>query len=287
MPRHVRRGDTADRSSAARRGRTVRSGGTPKVPAAAGEQLTDSDLLEFPEPVVVTGRRRRRKGLIAVVISLGALVAVVLTLIFSPLLEVRNVEIHGNDLLQEGRATELLAELSATPLPQVNTATVASLLREESVVEDVTIAAELPHTLHVEVTEHPPVAAVEQADGVGLYSSTGDEIAFFTSADEAATYQVPEIEAEALDAGEPVFSAVAGVLGVLSSEVREELDAATASSIDSVELILQDGRSVVWGSQEQSAAKSAVFDVVLNSDDEAFTEAEIIDISTPSAPVTR
>lgn len=65
------------------------------------------------------------------------------------------------------------------------------------------------------------------------------------------------------------------------------MDSATADSIDSVQLILDDGRTVLWGGEDLGEAKATVLEAILASSAEDFTEAEIIDISTPDTPVTR
>lgn len=245
--------------------------------------------LEFPEPEAVRVSRRRRRSLIIVGAALGALLALVATIYFSPLLPLRSIEVQGNELLSDQRADELLADLYGVPVAQVSSGAVRERLEQENVVADVSSRIELPDTLHVEVVEHPPVAEVHQDTDVLLYSEHGEVIRTFSGPEqlEAGDYATPEISSEAALEDEAVFGAIVSVLGQLPEEARSQLEAATADSIDSVQLELDDGRVIVWGSDDRGDEKAAVLEAILASEEQDFHEASIIDISTPSTPVTR
>lgn len=245
--------------------------------------------LAFPEPENVTTRRRRRRYLLTAAGALAALLGLVAVLYFSPLLPVRHIEVTGNDLVTDQRANELLSDLYGEPMPQVGTGDVRQRLAEENAVAEVSAHLQLPSTLHVEVIEHLPVAEVHQDDDVMLYSEHGEVIRTFAGPEqlEAGDYATALIDSEAALNDEAVFGAIVEVLGELPIEARDQLDSAAAESIDSVQLDLTDGRTVVWGSAERGGEKAAVLQAVLASEDEEFTEVEVIDISTPSTPVTR
>lgn len=245
--------------------------------------------LAFPEPENITARRRRRRYLLTAAGALAALVGLVAVLYFSPLLPVRHIEVAGNDLLTDQRADELLGDLYGEPMPQVGTGDVRQRLAEENAVAEVSARLELPSTVHVEVIEHLPVAEVHQDQDVLLYSEHGEIIRTFAGPEqlEAGDYATALIDSEAALQDEAVFSAIVEVLGELPAEARDQLDSAAAETIDSVQLDLQDGRTVVWGSAERGSEKAAVLQAILAAEDEEFTEVEVIDISTPTTPVTR
>lgn len=259
--------------------------------AAASEifQEVDDSPLEFPEPEVVTSRRRRRRGLTLILAALAALLIITATLHFSPLLTIREVQLERNELLTDQRARELLEPIYGTPLPQVGNAQVEELLSEEAVVDDVVVQGELPATLRLEIIEYPPVAEVHSGDEIIFFNEEGEQIRVFEEweAPDAEGYATPEISSEAALQNQAVFGAIVSALGELPPEARELMDAATADSIDSVRLLLEDGRTIVWGGQERGAEKAAVLGGILASEAEDFTEADTIDLSTPDAPVTR
>lgn len=245
--------------------------------------------LAFPEPENVASRRRRRRSLMISGGALGVLLLFIAVLYFSPLLPVRNIEVTGNDLLTDQRADELLSDLYGVPMPQVGPGDVRARLGEESVVAEADAHVELPATLHVEITEYPPVAEVHEDDEVMLYNEHGDVIRTFSGPEqlEAEDHATALIDSSSALEDDEIFSTVVAVLGQLPQEARESMESAGADSIDSVQLQLTDGRTVVWGSQERGGEKAAVLQAILASEDEEFTETDVIDISTPGTPVTR
>ncbi|WP_218220179.1 cell division protein FtsQ/DivIB [Nesterenkonia sp. Act20] len=255
---------------------------------ASGEDQNETPL-DFPEPAAVTSRRRRRRAALAALITLAVLLGLVAMLYFSPLLALRTITVEDNDLLTGDRAQELLEPLRGTPLPQVSEADVSMLLQDELAVAEVVVAAKLPEGLQVRVIEHPPVAEVHVGEEIHFYSQEGEVIRVFEDWErpDAQGYATPEISAEAALQNESVFKTIVSVLGQLPEGARDELDSATAESRDSVQLQLADGRTVVWGSDDRGAEKAAVLEAILSSEAEDFGSADVLDISTPSAPVTR
>ena len=277
----------------AQRDRTPETEGEAEGTAAsdASEILWDEDapLLEFPEPEAVASRRRRRRGLTLLLAAVAGLLVITATLHFSPLLTIHEVQLERNELLTDERAQELLQPVYGTPLPQVGNAQVEELLAEETVVDDVIVQGELPDTLRVEIVEQPPVAEVHDGDEIIFFNEEGERIRVFEDweAPDAEGYATPEISSEAALQNQAVFRAIVSSLGELPPEARESMDSATADSIDSVSLLLEDGRTIVWGSEERGPEKAAVLERILASEAADFTEAETIDLSTPEAPVTR
>lgn len=253
------------------------------------EEDDGSSPLSFPEPEAVAVRRRRRRGLLLFLAGLAVLIGIVATLYFSPLLTIRTVAVERNDLLSDERVQELLEPVYGRPLPQVGNQQVEELLAEEAVVDDVIVQGRLPDTLSVEILEHAPVAEVHQEEEILFYNEHGDVIRIFgeEEASEAEEYATPEISTDAALENEAVFGAIVSVLGELPEEARESMDSATAESIDSVQLVLDDGRTIVWGSEERGPEKAAVLEAILASESADFTEVDTIDISTPDTPITQ
>lgn len=251
--------------------------------------FSDESPLDFPEPAAVTRRRRRRRRILTLLISIAVLLGVVATLYFSPLLVVRAIAVQDNELLTDERAQELLGPLHGTPLAQVSQRDVENLLEDEHAVDEVIVAARLPEGLEILVIEHPPVAEVHVGEEILFYSQEGELIRTFDESQrsDAEGYATPVISAEAALENESVFRTIVSVLGQLPEGARESLDSATAESRDSVQLELQDGRTVVWGNDERGEEKAAVLEAILGSPAAEFDGVEVLDISTPSAPVTR
>lgn len=252
-------------------------------------QPRGKEVVTFPE----TERERRRRlrhrwywGAGVAVVIVAVLVAVIY---FSSMLAIKNLRISGTDLLPQQRAENELTPLIDRPLPQVGDDTVNQLLAEEPAVDTVTVRAEPPDTLVVEVEEHPPVAMAPTSpadDGTErfvLFNSVGTELKVLT-AQEAEPYDLPVVASAEDVADEDLFNTITQVLGDLPEDVLAQVRSASGNSIDSVVLELHDGRTVLWGNAEQSEQKAAVLNALLGIEEEGVSE---FDVSTPDHPVTR
>ena len=70
------------------------------------------------------------------------------------------------------------------------------------------------------------------------------------------------------------------VLDALPPDVRAKVRQVSATSPDDVRLRLSRERTVVWGSDERNARKSAVLEVLLTR------KARVYDVSAPDIPTT-
>ena len=237
-------------------------------------------VLAFPEP---PGRRRRRNAWIAA----GS--AIVLTglffafLFFSPALALKTVVVEGTSLLPRAEAEAALEPLKGQTLPSISDADVAALLQDRPEIESIDVAAQPPSTLTVTVTERIPVAVLQDGAQHVLVDKEGRRLA--VAADRAAV-PLPLIAggSEAVNAG--VFPSITSVLAALPPEVLGRLESASAQTVDSVELKLNSGQTVFWGSGDGNAAKARVLEALLNM---APTDppVQVYDVSAPDRPVTR
>ncbi|MEE1620286.1 cell division protein FtsQ/DivIB [Zafaria sp. Z1313] len=244
--------------------------------------LPDPDVLSLPEP---PGRRTRRRVLWWAGGVLAALAALVVVLLFSPLLAITSIEVRGNDLADTTALQEALAPLEGTPLPRVSPSTVRELLAGQPAVEDVVVQAEAPSTLKVEIIEYQPVALVAAGKRFDLVGEGGRRLASVAKRDAA---ELPLISGVSPDEAPEVFDTVTRALAAVPADVLTQLESAGARTIDSVELRLASGQTVVWGNDEDGAQKGQVLAALLAAGTpEGQDEAKVIDVSSPDHPVTR
>jgi len=74
----------------------------------------------------------------------------------------------------------------------------------------------------------------------------------------------------------------AKVVSALPEELTLLVDHVQVTTVDQISLVLKDGRTVVWGSADQSATKADVLATLL-----ATVQAQVYDVSVPSKPTTR
>jgi cell division protein FtsQ len=251
-----------------------------------GRSVAADNVLEFPETAQQSRRRRRRKwwlGGLGALVLLGVLGAV---LYFSPLLSIQTVTVTGTSLVPQERAEERLQPVLGRPLPQVGQRTVKDLLAEEPAVADVLVHAKPPSSLNVEVIEHEPVAMVSTGNDRVLYGANGQELATLT-AEEAERHGLSNVSSVE-DVNNPeVFSAITSVLGTLPEPIRNRMESASARTVDSVTLHLDDGRTVLWGNAEQGERKAQVLKALLKVPVNEEAPVREFDVSTPDHPVTR
>ncbi len=259
-----------------------------QVGQRAAETPADN-VVDFPE---TAGQARRRHHRIWWIVGAAATVLVAVlgaVLYFSPVLAISTVTVAGTDLLPRERAERLLEPVQGRPLPQVGQRTVEDLLAEEPAVQAVRVHAEPPHDLSVEVVEHVPVAMVHRGRDRILYSAAGAALATLPE-ERAERYRLPSVKS-ADDVRDPrVFDAITSVLGTLPEPIRNQLQSASAETVDSVTLTLTEGRTVLWGNPEHGARKAQVLEALLKVPEPEEGENPSVrefDVSTPDRPVTR
>ena len=73
----------------------------------------------------------------------------------------------------------------------------------------------------------------------------------------------------------------AKVIAALPPDLTLIVDHVQVTSVDQISLVLKDGRTVVWGSADESDTKAEVLATLL-----ATVQAQVYDVSVPSKPTT-
>jgi cell division protein FtsQ len=167
----------------------------------------------------------------------------------------------------------------------VDTAAAAARVAGLPQVAAVEVTRGWPQTVVVTIAERVPVAVVERAGTRSLVDRDG--VLFDTITGDPPAGVVP------LTVGQPgpddrATTAALGALTSLPREVREQVTGVAATTADDVTLTLTDGRTVLWGSADQTDRKSRVLDALLDQIAAGTLEpAGTLDVSTPDAVVLR
>lgn len=237
------------------------------------------------EPLVdVTGARRRRTAArlrrrLTVVGTLAGVVTAVAggawLMGSSDVFSTDEVVTDGLAILTHDQVVEAAAVPLGAPLGRLDADAVEDRVRQLPAVADVDVSARYPHTVVVRVTERVPVLDV--VAGTSHTWVDGAGVAFHES--DAAPEGAMTARGVLHDAD--LLAAYAEVLDDLPPGVREEAEAVTGRTPDSISLLLEDGRRVVWGSPEDGELKADVLGVLMS------VEAEVYDVSAPGHPTTR
>jgi cell division protein FtsQ len=198
-------------------------------------------------------------------------------LLVSTWLAVAEVTVAGTSRLTPEQVAAAAAVRDGVPLARLDADAVEARVRALPPVADVEVVRSWPSTLHLEVVERQPVAAHAGPEGIRLLDATG--VAF------APVAEVPDgmvrIEVDTPLAGDPATTAALAVATALPTELREQVASVTATSATAVELRLEDGRTVVWGSPADSVTKAAAVRALLPM------EGTVFDVSAPGVAVRR
>lgn len=259
-------------ASADARGTAVRSADVWRA-ARARRRALRSEIRRF------TQRSRRRRliwwGSIGAVLALvlGSVVAA-----YSPLFAVERITVAGAKSLDPAVIQEALQSQVGAPLALVDRSAVKSALTEFPIIESYALEVRPPHELLVRIVERTPVGVLRSDAGYTLVDAAGVVL--------ATTPDPPQ--------GQPVLSIGGGVdseafrsaglvVRSLPADLRGQVAEVKANSADDVTLTLQDGKSIVWGSEEDSVEKALVLVALIGNAPEART----FDVSAPSVPVVR
>lgn len=264
---------TRDRSRSGSRGRPPHAGSTAVTSLRSRRRRS--------------GRRtdpRRRllvaAAVLATVLALGGWVVLA-----SPLLAVRTVQVDGAATLSAEQVVAAVAVDPGTPLVRVDTAATAARVARLPQVATVEVTRGWPRTVVVTLAEREPVAVVAVAGTRSLVDRNG--ILFDTITGDPPVGVVPMTVA---DPG-PDDAATTAALGALISlprDVRPQVTGISASTADDVTLTLTDGRTVLWGTADQTDRKARVLDGLLDQIEAGTLDpAGTLDVSTPDAVVLR
>lgn len=234
------------------------------------------------------------RGLASKILIMVLVVAVVAAGVwlvgFSSVLAAKSVSVKGAETIPVAEVQEIAEVPLGTPLARVDLALIAARVRSLKPVADATVAHAWPNTVEITVVERTPIFAVADAGKFLLVDKTG---LGYRSVDKAPKgLMVAEVSVDGAD--EPGNADRANVLadvGIVAQALPKDLTAAKkpkdrvktikASSIDTIELVLGNGRRVIWGSADQSDLKAQVALALLQQ------KADVYDVSAPTNPTTR
>jgi len=271
---------TAETKPAERARPAAKAGKQRKAVTPSSVDSKGRTVVAFPESPRRKLRRRLWIGGITAVVLFAALLVV---LVFSPVLAIQTVSVSGTELTRKEAVEEALQPLKGKPLPQVTDQDVKALLTNFPAVDDVAVEAKPPSELGVRVVEHVPVAVLKTGKKFSLINADGKRLATVGKRGDA---ELPLIDGSTAGEDPEIFRTLTAVLVALPQDVLAELEHASAKSVDSVELQLTNGKKVIWGNADQLELKAKVFEALLKAK-QPEGGVRVYDVSTPTRPVTR
>ncbi|MGP3685431.1 cell division protein FtsQ/DivIB [Streptomyces sp. IBSNAI002] len=260
-------------------GPSARKGGGPPKPPKAPKPSRGSGP---PGP----GALLRRRGPLLAALAAAALLAGGGTWVLygSSWLRVEKVTATGTDVLTPEQVLSAAAVPVGAPLVSVDTDEIESRVRGRlSRIDSVDVVRAWPHGIGLKVTERKPVLLIKKDANFVEVDASG--VRFDTVPKAPAGVPVLELNAKQSPSArrfdeERLLHEAVLVAGSLPEPIAKETAQVKVGSYDSVVLLLSGGRTVVWGSGEQSGAKGRALTALLK----AAPKAAHFDVSVPTAP---
>lgn len=222
------------------------------------------------------GRWLRWRYVVLAVLLVALLAGAVWLLLFSRTLAVRTVAVSGESTLSATRIRDVAQVPRGEPLVLVDLAAVEARVQALAEVRDAAVTRHWPDTVTVEVEERTPVAVVEIGGGLRGLDVEGVVFREFRSVPAG----LPRVETP-VDTSRDALREAAAVVSALPGDIAGRVDHVEVSTVDQISLALRDGRTVVWGSAEQSDIKAEVLMALLEQPGATY------DVSVPGQPTVR
>lgn len=259
-------------------------GATSTVPSSTGPDEQTVRLARADFQRRRHAGRRRRWRMVALVLVVAVVVgACAWLLLASPYLLAERTRVEGAGEVGQARVSSAADVPAGVPLARVDLDAVRQRVEAIPAVESADVSRSWPHTVRVQVTPRTPVATVEggRAPEGQVAVLDGAGVTFAAAPAEAEGLPVVRL-ADGVDA--EGVSEAAKVVSALPADLGARVATVDVASVDEVVLGLRGGRTVQWGSAEQSATKAEVLGVLLAQVPRGVDE---VDVSVPGRPTTR
>jgi cell division protein FtsQ len=215
------------------------------------------------------------------VLAFVALVALVSTSVwlvfFSATLQVKRVDVVGNQLLSDARLREVADIPLGDQLALVDLGRADARVGSLAEIKSVDVTRTWPDAVRISVVERTAVAVVELAGRIRGLDADGIVFRDYKTAPRG----MPRIRPGAA-AGTDALKEAATVVSALPDDLVTRVDHVEVATVDQITLVMRDGRQVLWGSAEESELKAEVIDRLL-----AAEKAQVYDVSVPGNPTVR
>jgi cell division protein FtsQ len=214
--------------------------------------------------------------LLALVLALALLGGGIWAVWFSSWLAVDTVDVSGAQTVE---ASDIRARSGidvGEPLVRVDLASAERRIGALAVVRSVSVTRQWPNGILISIQERVAIAVVQIGDRLRGMDSEGVVFRDYKKAPPG----LPRVETS-IGTTSAALKEAAKVISALPEDLTLIVDHVQVTTIDQISLVLKDGRTVVWGSADESDTKADVLATLL-----ATVQAQVYDVSVPSKPTT-
>jgi len=257
----------------------------------ARRQAADRRIAERRKAIAAARVRRRRRqlgwGLLALALAVGTV-----QLARTPLFGLAAVHVEGTKALGRNQVLAAAAVRPGEPYLGLDLEAIRHRVEALPRVAAARVVRDYPASLRIVVTERTPVACVRRRTVSWLVAADG----MVLEAARQPPAGLPQVGSVPLPAdvhpgsrlppGNPLANALAA-LGGMRPDLRRQVIAVHARSLDGLEFGLRDGTRVLYGLAAEQPAKDAAVLLVRRTLAKEGREVVRIDVRNPSAPTVR
>ena len=222
-------------------------------------------------------------------VLLAALAAMLWTYTSTGVLNVRHIEIKGNQKLDAGYLEGLTGITPDTHLLKMDVKAVERALCSEPYIQSVSVARRFPATVVLEVSERTPRGMMIQNGKYHLVDSGGYIVESLAEMPQGVV-EIRDIQAPLLFPGKVVsgedFTSAMSLLGSLPPELEEITEAVGCHHEEGL-YIVSKGTMVIYGETSDLPRKNLVALMALRELVDNYGAIEYIDVSLPEHPVLK
>lgn len=220
-------------------------------------------------------RWRRLRPLLVAGGVLALVLALAIVVWFTPVFSLRSVSVEGTKLLTAAEVQKRAVAPMGRPLVRVDVQQISDRVATLPEVESVEVSQQWPSSVRIRVTER--TARVQRVEGDTYQWADASGTIFHTQ--KKASTSLVIVNTPSTD--KRLLGDLATVAMALTPTLRGQLLGMKAQTPDTITLTLKGGRSIVWGSAQESATKAQVATALLQVD------ATVYDVSSPAHPTSR
>jgi len=248
----------------------------------AGRVRTDPRISRRRKAVARSKRKRVARTVVALLITGGAVWAA----FWSPLLDVRRVQVAGvhHSDPDDVRAAASLG--SDDNLLLVSTGAIARAVEELPWVRDADVHRRLPGTVRIKITERDPALVLTVPSGTWTLDADGRVLAEGTAATGLPSLSGTTVggiaPGDQLETDE--VAAALKVWRSLPRSITATVESVLAPSAQRISLVLTDATIVRYGGADHTRSKNEVLHVLLARLSAQGRRATYVDVSVPTSP---
>jgi cell division protein FtsQ len=261
------------------------------APSAWRRPATDRRIAERRKAIAAARVRRRRRQLGWLLLA-AALAFGTVQLARTPLFGLAAVHVEGTKAVGRGEVLAAAAVRPGEPYLGLDLEAIRRRVQALPRVAAARVIRDYPASLRIVITERRPVASVRKGEVSWLVAADGTVLEA-TRQPPAGLPHVANVPlpdgvhpGTRLPPGNPLANALAA-LGGMRPDLRAQVVAVQAHSLDGLEFGLRDGTRVLYGLAVEQPAKDAAVLLVRRTLAKEGREVKRIDVRNPSAPTVR